>query len=158
MGKGIVIQGADFSQNGIETGLDFTQMVADAGRWYPQRAIASLVAVDATANTKRCCIVRFDIYSIPDYSRFSKIKLIVKPGFDYVFAIGDSTTTVSPDHWRRVTGIETYDTMFAWVTNNQVAVGAMNRFINLNIRFDDNTTEFPTDADINDYISLQLIR
>ena len=158
MGKAIVISGADFAQNGVVVGLDFTQMVADAGNWYPQHRNAGLASVaPPTSDTKRCCILRFNIYSIPNYTNFSKIRLIVADGFDYVFSIGDSTNTISSDHWQRVTGIETYDSTFSWITNNQQAVGALKQFINLNLRYDNNTTEFPANAKIEDYIRLELI-
>lgn len=158
MGTDLIFNNADFSENGFKEGYDFTPDVSLAGDWYPQKRISNLAAPSLPVDdTKRCCIRRFDVSSLPGYAIASKIKLTVAPGFDYVFATGDNTSTVSQDHWQRVTGNETYDLTFAWVTDNQEAISKKMPYINLNLRYDDNTTEFPADAVITDYIKLELI-
>jgi hypothetical protein len=158
MATDLIFSNADFSENGIRETYDFTSEVSLAGKWYPQKYIGNLNASGPPIdNAKRCCILRFNVSSLSAYATASKIKLTVVSGFDYVFATGDDTAIISQDHWQRVTGNETYDLTFAWVTDNQEAISKKMPYINLNLRYDDNTTEFHADAVITDYIKLELI-
>ena len=160
MGKSLIIKGADFSVNGIPetpSSLDITALVGASGCWYPQSRIGGLNPSGTYSDTKRCCIFRFLLSTVPGIENYQKIRVSIKSGFDYVLDIGvDGGGDAA---FVRVTGIDTYDTSFNWVTDNQVAeiaIGNRNR-IDMNIRFDDNTTTFPSDADISDYMVIELL-
>lgn len=157
MATDLIFSNADFSENGFREAYDFTLDVSLAGNWYPQKSLGGVAETRPDDNVKRCCILRFNVSSLSAYSTATKIKLTVVPGFDYVFSTGDDTTIISQDHWQRVTGNETYDSTFAWVTDNQEAISKKMPYINLNLRYDNNTTEFPADAVITDYIKLELM-
>lgn len=157
MGKSLVIKGADFSGVAVENVLDFTQNVPAANKWFPQNTIQALYSSESDPNGARSCVCRFDVTSIQGYEDYSKIRLTVRSGFDYVFAIGDSTNVVSDEHWQRITGNGTHDSIFNWVTDNQQAIGEIKRYINVNIKFDDGVTNFPQNAKIEDYLMLELI-
>lgn len=150
MGKNLAIIGADFSANAVVEVLDFTGMLGAA--WMPQKAIANLSGTNTSANNARCCIQLFDIQSLPNWNDYQYIRLTINNGYDYVFLVGDVYNTSKT----RCKGTLEYDSAFTWVTNNQLAVSTMYRYICVNIRYDNNTTQFPSNAVPQDYIKLEL--
>lgn len=159
MGKSLVIKGADFSANGIPETIpayNITALVAESGCWYPRNRVADLNAYSKISSTNRSCILRYDLDSVTGIENYSKIRITFAIGIDYVFGFGQDGVTSS---FIRVTGINTSDTEFGWVTDNQVAeyeIGIRD-ILNINIRFDDNTTDFPENAILSDYMTIELV-
>lgn len=135
--------------------LDITSIVGKSESWKPRITIYQLNGLLVNPNNARSCVQRFDLTTIPNIQRYNKIRVTVTDGFDYVFGIGLNVTS-----FVRVTGIDTYDSLFGWVSNNQIAEIDLNSertIINLNLRFDNNTSIFPEDATLEDYVKIELI-
>lgn len=150
MGKSLIIKGADFSANGISEELDITSLISDD--FQAQKALNSFYGA-VTANTKRCCIKPTTFASLGiDISEYSYIKVTVKSGYDYVFGTGVApASSTGWQGWNGSTGGKTFE----WVTTNQVAtatVGQTTLSMCLNLRYDDNTTEFSSSAVITDIV------
>ena len=162
MGKSLIIKGADFSANSIppDEALDITQIVADSPAWAPQYAIAQLQGGGQNSNTTRCCINMFLLSLVPDFAQYRKLQIEFMPGYDYVMGISSDFTSANT---YRVKGDEAYDQTFSWVSNNQKAVASLTyndlniATFSLNIRYDNNTTSFPADAKLSDYMTIKLL-
>ena len=156
MGKSLVIKGADFSANGIPESLpplDITAIVRDSSRFHPGNSIGSLYSTTPSPNTKRCCIVatRF-LYLGIDISQYTKIEVTIKSGYDYVFGTGIAPDVA--DGWQGWDG-ETGGQSFAWVTGNQKGIATVDNTtlsFTLNLRYDDNTTEFSESTVLTDIV------
>lgn len=156
MGKSLVIKGADFSANGIpETlpPLDITTDVMNSGCFLPCKTLGSLYLGTANPNAKRCCIVPtlFNHFGI-DISQYTKIEVTIKPGYDYVFGTGIAPNNA--EGWQGWSG-ETGGQTFAWVTNNQKGIATVDNTtlaFSLNLRYDDNTTEFSQSTVLTDIV------
>lgn len=146
MGKSLVIKDADFSVNGIPESLpplNITTIVSDFNRFFPQKSLGVFQDIFGNYNTKRCCVgaTRFSTLGI-DISKYSKIEVTIKSGYDYVFGTG-----VAPGNsegwqgWNGGTGGQS----FAWITGNQKGIATVDSTtlsFSLNLRYDDNTIEF----------------
>lgn len=157
MGKSLIIKGADFSANGIQEDLflDITTLVAP--KFLPQHSISGFASLgtNASSNAKRCCVGAFLFSGIGvDISKYSKIELTIKSGFDYVFGTGPLPGSPSGANWQGWSG-ENGGQAFAWVTANQKAIATVDATtlaISMNLRHDDNTTEFPSDTVLTDIV------
>ena len=154
MGKSLVIKGADFSANGIpETlpSLDITSLLS--AYFQPCKSLGSLQDNSGNENTKRCCIPSMYFSTIGvDISDYSQIVVTLKNGYDYVFGTGPVIgTSTNWQGWNGETGGQT----FGWVTGNQQAVATVDATtlaISLNLRYDDNTTEFSNTTALTDIV------
>ena len=164
MGKSLIIKGADFSTNGINetVELDITSLVDTAtSNWSPQGGVNAFVAASSISNTKRCAVVRLSIGSlVPNLSHYSKIRIDVKNGFDFVLGMcRDSTNLSTATSWFRLNGTDTTNRNFAWVTDNQYAEVDVSAemYITGNLRYDDDTTTFESTTKFSDIASIKLI-
>lgn len=162
MGKSLVIKGADFSANGIPESLpslDITSILANSGLFQAGKSLGSFQDASGAANAKRCCFPaqRFSDFGI-DISQYGKIEVTIKNGYDYVFGTGP--VPGSSAGWQGWNG-ETGGQGFSWITNDQKGVATIDSTtlaMSLNLRYDDNTTEFPESTVLTDIVdSIVLI-
>ncbi len=155
MGKSLIVKGADFSANGMDLSYDITSLASSA--WYPRYALNYIGGKTKTQNNKRCCVQQFELSNVPNISNYTKIRIIFAEDINYVMTIGTGTNDYSG--YIRVTGIDTYDTTFAWVADNSVAEIELNdarHILNVNVKFSAGG-DFPTNAKIEDYMRIILL-
>ena len=160
MGKSLVIKGADFSANGIKENNDITALLSSL--FLPCISLTALSTAQGmgSLNTKRCCIYAKTFASLGiDINEYSKIVVSVKQGYDYVFGTGPTPGVDSG--WQGWDG-ETGGQIFSWVTDNQEAVATIDNTtlsMSLNLRYDDNTTEFSENTVLTDIVdSIVLVQ
>ena len=152
MGKSLIIKGADFSANGIQETviLDITSRLSSI--FEPRISIGSFFG-SGNPNEKRCCIRAFTFESIGvDISKYSKIKVSVKNGYDYVFGTGPTPGVA--DGWQGWDG-ETGGQKFTWTIDNQMAEASVDNTtlaMSLNFRYDDDTTAFSESTALTDIV------
>lgn len=136
--------------------IDITASLSSS--FVPRKAIGQFSATYASANTKRCCIpaTLFSALNI-DVQEYSEIQLTIKNGYDYVFATGPVPGNATDwQGWNGSTGTQE----FAWVTDNQKAIATIDSTVlamSLNLRYDDNTTEFPATTHLADIVDSILL-
>lgn len=154
MGKSLIIKGADFSANGIQEDLflDITSLVAP--KFFPRYSIGGFAVTEANSNDARCCVKAFLFSDIGvDISKYSKIELTIKSGFDYVFGTGPIPGSPNAN-WQGWSG-ENGGQAFTWVTANQKAIATVDATtlaISINLRHDDNTTSFSSNTVLTDIV------
>lgn len=159
MGRKLIIKGADFSANSITEELDITAIVAASDSYQAQYSLAGFHTTSPTSNAKRCCVkaTLFSTWGI-NVSKYSKLEVVIKSGYDYVFGTGQTPgVDTNWQGWSGTTGGQT----FSWVTGNQKAVATLGEndlAMSLNLRYDDNTTEFSASTALTDIVeSIKLI-
>lgn len=160
MGKSLVIKGADFSANGIQetVNLDITSLLSSY--FQPGKSIGSFPDATGSTNAKRCDLpaTLFSTIGV-DISEYSKIVVTIKNGFDYVFGTGPLVSVAT--NWQGWDG-DTGGKSFAWVTGNQQATATVDTTtlaMSLNLRYDDNTTEFANTTVLTDIVdSIVLVK
>ena len=160
MGKSLIIKGADFSVNGIPEVLpptDITNLLLQSGMFLAQTSLGQFNGL-TTHNAKRCCLLPVNFENIGiDISEYTKIEVNIKNGFDYVFGTGPSS--LYNDDWQGWSG-ETGGQQFAWVTDDQKAIASVDNTtlcMSLNLRYDDNTTEFSANTVLTDIVESVLL-
>lgn len=117
MGKALIIKGADFSENGLVPQVfDITSLISNSGDYYPLYAIGGFGATNPVSggNNKRCCLTSVELSTLMDSSQYKKIRMEMKPGFEFVFGTGpELNTTTGWEGWKGSTGGQT----FSWVTD-----------------------------------------
>ena len=156
MGKSLIVPGADFRTNGIPLILDITALAeAQSGTFKPRYALTAFTSNTPSVNATRCCILNLRISDLADMSRFSKFRVDILPGFDYVLGIN---RVGGINDWVKASG-ESTGGSFTWVTSNQYILTDVSPILMLkgNIRYDNNTTQFATTTKLSDVVRLTLI-
>ena len=157
MGKSLIVPGADFSENGFLIKQDITALAeAEANTFYAQKTIASFTSSPA-GNQARCCIYNLDIATLADMTKFSKLRIDIRDGYDYVIGVNRTGTDTSAN-WTRIYG-ESSGGSFNWITTNQYILTDLSSVMTLrgNIRHDNNTTNFSSSAKLSDFVTLTLL-
>lgn len=160
MGKRLIIKGADFTANSIDTEplepIDGDTMLALLPTYFQARVslngsttTSGEIPASTTANTKRSCVFAADLSDYAAYG-YTKITINFTSGFDFVLGIG--TTNASAEYYSGDCVAGT----FTWVTSSQTASCPLSRtkkYLYINFRYDDNTTLMPTNGQVSDYIT-----
>lgn len=158
MGRSLIVDGADFSVNGIAVPVDVTALAeAQTGTFLPRKSIAGFTNTAPGTNATRCCIFNLDVALFADMGRFSKLRIDIKPGFDYVIGVNRAGTNASAD-WKKLSGTSTGGS-FSWVTTNQYILTPLSALMKLkgNIRYDNDTTSFSSSTKLHDVLTMTLI-
>lgn len=139
MGKQLIIKGADFSQNSV---LDELSIYLSS-YFFPRKALGNSWG-DTIDNSTRCCVNLGDL--TPFTADYTKIKMVLRDGFDYVFAL--RTAPNSPIYYKGDGEV----TEFAWVTDVNYVVAPLKDTLCINLRHKDNTTQFNAGAKISDIV------
>lgn len=140
MGKSLVIKGADFSINAIVDKYSIAELVNFVyGKSYPQYSGNN---APIHTNTNRCAFY-FDFSHL--VSSYSKIRMEMNDGYQFVFGIGNKNGGISNGKFYKGDAIETG---FEWSTDYnyvEVDISATNAYvINVNLRNASNTELSPS--------------
>lgn len=141
MGKQIILKGADFSANALV--LNIADVVSDD--FFQKYALGTAWGTKQASNT-RCCVLLADLSQY--VGAFHKIKVTLNNGFDYVAAMGSQNSGVF------FKGNEQVVT-FAWVTDYEYVIMPLSEkmpYLSLNLRYEDNTTEFTDETKLTDIV------
>lgn len=121
MGKSLIIQGADFSSNGIlesRSILDWCVNQLQMGMSWNQYVSGN----SPISNSARCCLIIYP-NTITDISKgFTKIKIKVKDTYNFVFGTGVWDAAVTGSGWFKG---NCEPAEFAWITDTQEAVAPL---------------------------------
>lgn len=154
MGKILIINGADFSQNGITFIPEKVLLHILDEQFRPQYSLYAYtgthgeIQTDIISNDKRSCVFAVDVTRFADLG-FTKITINFKIGYSIVLGIG--TTSSSAEYYSGDCVAGTFE----WITDSQTAscpLSNTKRYLYINFRNSDNTTVMASNGKASDYI------
>lgn len=160
MGKSLIIKGADFSANGIQESveLDITTLVQNSGEFDVRMKVGAFWSSGPTGDITRCSLTRLSIPELTDISGYSKLRIDINTGYDYVLGVCRNSSVDTQSSWSQLNGTSDTGGSFAWVTDNQFVEVDLSpiMYITGNFRLDDNGI-FPTSTVLSDIATFKLL-